>query len=273
MRGRVSVSGLWKTFPTPNGPLSVLEDINLSVADGEFLVIIGPSGCGKSTFLNILAGFDRGDRGEVIVDGEAVIGPSRKGIFIFQQGAVFPWLTVHRNLTFGLNGVSRAEKQRLVDHYIELVGLQGFEQAFPYQLSSGMRQRVEVARALIVKPEILFMDEPFAALDALTRLRMRTELLRILSRERHTTLMVTHDVEEALHLADRIIIVSPRPGRIQLVLEVPVPHPRGLSDFELVKLKLKILRELGVTAALSPEGSDGHGPWAWPSTHPSRRES
>jgi NitT/TauT family transport system ATP-binding protein/sulfonate transport system ATP-binding protein len=253
MAGKLSVTGLWKSFATRRGRLSVLEGVNLTVAESEFVAIIGPSGCGKSTLLNILAGFDPADRGQVTIDGQAVTGPSRSGIFIFQQGAVFPWLTVERNLTFGLDGMPRAEKRRLAAHYIDLVGLQGFEHAYPWQLSGGMRQRVEVARALIVKPEILFMDEPFAALDALTRLRMRTELRRILARERHTTLMVTHDVEEALHLADRIVIMSPRPARVQLVLDVTVPHPRSLSDFELMKMKLQILKELGVAGVLASE--------------------
>jgi ABC-type nitrate/sulfonate/bicarbonate transport system ATPase subunit len=252
MGTKIAVTDLWKMYPIRNGSLSVLEGIDFTVAEGEFLAIVGPSGCGKSTLLNILAGFDRPDRGAVCLEGQPVSAPSPKGIFIFQTGSIFPWLTVQRNLMFGLNGLPRAEKRRLADHYAELVGLRGFEQVFPTQLSGGMRQRLEVARALIVKPEVLFMDEPFGSLDALTRLQMRIELLRILFRQRHTVLLVTHDVEEALHLADRILLLSARPARIQSIVDVPVPHPRKLSNPAVVELKEQILRELGVEDAVWP---------------------
>lgn len=248
MADRITVRDLCKAFPTRQGPLSVLEGIDFTVADGEFVAIVGPSGCGKTTLLNIIAGFERPDRGEVRVDGTPVSGPSPKGIVISQQGSVFPWLTVRGNLTFGLDGAPELERRRIADHYITLVGLQGFEGAFPYELSGGMLKRVEVARALAVRPEILYMDEPLAALDALTRFRMRLELLRILSRERHTSLLVTHDVEEAIHLADRILIVSARPAKILAVINVPFPHPRKLSSPEVIDLKEHILRELGVEA-------------------------
>jgi ABC-type nitrate/sulfonate/bicarbonate transport system ATPase subunit len=256
---KITVTDLWKEYPTRNGSLAVLEGIDFTVADGEFVSIIGPSGCGKSTLLHILAGFDRPDRGAVALDSQPVSGPSPKGIYIFQAGSIFPWLTVQRNLMFGLNGLPRAEKRRLADYYAELVGLKGFEQAFPSQLSGGMRQRLEVARALIVKPEVLYMDEPFGSLDALTRLQMRIELRRILFRQRHTVLLVTHDVEEALHLADRILLLSARPARIQSIVDVPFPHPRKLSNPALVELKEQILRELGVEHAVWP-GATGKRP-------------
>jgi ABC-type nitrate/sulfonate/bicarbonate transport system ATPase subunit len=260
MGTKIAVTDLWKVYPTRrNGSLSVLEGIAFSVTEGEFVAIIGPSGCGKSTLLNILAGFDRPDRGAVTLDGEPVSGPTPKGIFIFQNGSIFPWLTVQRNLMFGLNGLPKAEKRRLADRYAELVGLKGFEQVFPSQLSGGMRQRLEVARALMVEPEVLYMDEPFGSLDALTRLQMRIEFLRILSRQGHTVLLVTHDVEEALHLADRILLLSPRPARIQSVVEVPFPHPRRLSHPAVVELKERILRELGVEDAIWP-GVTGRRP-------------
>ena len=248
MADKVTVRGLSKAFPTRQGPLPVLEGIDFSVAEGEFVAIVGPSGCGKTTLLNIIAGFERPDRGEVMVDGMPVRGPSPKGIVMSQQGSVFPWLTVRGNLTFGLDGQPEAERRRIADHYITLVGLQGFEGAFPFELSGGMLKRVEVARALAVQPEILYMDEPLAALDALTRFRMRLELLRILSRERHTSLLVTHDVEEAIHLADRILILSSRPATIMAVVRVPFPHPRKLSSPEVVAFKEQILRDLGVEA-------------------------
>jgi len=247
---KITVTDLWKEYPTRNGSLAVLEGIDFTVADGEFMSIIGPSGCGKSTLLHILAGFDRPDRRAVALDSQPVSGPSPNGIYIFQTGSIFPWLTVQRNLMFGLNGLPRAEKRRLADYYAELMGLKGFEQVFPSQLSGGMRQRLEVARALIVKPEVLYMDEPFGSLDALTRLQMRIELLRILFRQRHTVLLVTHDVEEALHLADRILILSARPARIQSIVDVPFPHPRKLSNPAVVELKEQILRELGVEDAV-----------------------
>jgi ABC-type nitrate/sulfonate/bicarbonate transport system ATPase subunit len=246
MRPKIEVRSVSKTFQTRGGRVPVLDELSFSVADGEFVAVIGPSGCGKSTLLSVLAGFERPDSGEVRVDDEPVREPRRKGIFIFQQPSLFPWLDLEQNVVFGLNGQPAETRRSLVAHYIALVGLEGFERAFPNQLSGGMQQRAELARALIVKPEILYLDEPFGALDALTRLRMRAELLRILSRERHTVLLVTHDVEEALHLADRVLVLSARPARIQQVVELKVPRPRVLSNPELLALKASILRELGV---------------------------
>jgi ABC-type nitrate/sulfonate/bicarbonate transport system ATPase subunit len=246
MKPKIDVRGVSKTFVTRRGRIAVLEDISFSVADGEFVAVIGPSGCGKSTLLGVLAGFERPDAGEVRVDGEPVREPRRRAIYIFQQPSLFPWLDLEHNLVFGLDGVSADARRTLVKHYISLVGLEGFEHAFPHQLSGGMQQRAELARALMVRPEILYMDEPFGSLDALTRLRMRTELLRILSRERHTVLLVTHDVEEALHLADRVLVLSSRPARIQTVVDVDLPRPRSLSSPDLLALKASLLKELGV---------------------------
>jgi ABC-type nitrate/sulfonate/bicarbonate transport system ATPase subunit len=251
MADKVVTRAIRKAFASGGGELLVLDDIDLSVADGEFVAVVGPSGCGKTTLLNIIAGFDRPDLGEVRVDDVPVSGPSPKRIVISQQGSVFPWLTVRRNLTFGLNGLPRDERRRLADHYAKLVGLEGFENAYSFELSGGMLKRVEVARALIVKPEVLYMDEPFAALDALTRFRMRVELLRILSLERHTALLVTHDVEEAIQLADRIVVLTARPARVETIVDVPFPHPRRLSSAAVVELKESILRQLGVEALTS----------------------
>jgi ABC-type nitrate/sulfonate/bicarbonate transport system ATPase subunit len=252
MGDKIEVRDLARAFVTRQGRLPVLDGVTLTVGDGEFVAVVGPSGCGKTTLLNIIAGFERADRGEVRVDGLPVTRPGPRGIVISQQGSVFPWLTVPRNLTFGLNGRSAAELSRLVDHYAAMVGLQGFEAAYPYELSGGMLKRLELARALVVKPEILYMDEPLAALDALTRFRMRLELLRILSRERPTVLLVTHDVEEAIHLADRVVVLSARPAAIRAIVTVPFPHPRALSSPEALALKEHILRELGVDAPPSP---------------------
>jgi len=248
MPDKVAVRGVWKSFPTDQGPLAALEDVAFGLAEGEFVSLVGPSGCGKSTLLNILTGFERPDRGKVLVDGRPIEGPSQRGILITQRGSVFPWMTVRRNLLFGAGGRPEDERESLVRHYMDLVGLGGFEDSFPWQLSGGMLQRVEVARALMASPELLFMDEPFGALDALTRMRMRAELLQILSRDRHTCLLVTHDVEEAIHLSDRILVMSPRPGTIQCILEVDAPQPRVMSSPKLVQLKERVLRELGLSA-------------------------
>jgi len=223
--------------------------VSFSVADGAFVAIVGPSGCGKSTLMNIIAGLDRADEGVTRVDGVAVTRPSPKGIVISQHGSVFPWLTVQQNLMFGLDdnpGVG--SREALADHYAAMVGLKGFEKSYPHELSGGMLKRVELARALVVKPEILYMDEPFSALDALMNLRMRGELLRILAEERHTVLLITHDVEEAVHMANRIMVLGPRPTTIQATFDVPFPHPRKLSNPDLQALRAAILRELGIEA-------------------------
>ncbi len=243
---KIAVDGVRKSYPSDKGPpFEVIAGISFTVDDGEFVALVGPSGCGKTTLMNIVAGLDRPDAGRVDVDGMARNGPSRKGIVISQQGSVFPWLTVRRNLMFGLDG-AHPDKEALADHYAALVGLKGFEKSYPHELSGGMLRRAEVARALVVKPEILYMDEPLAALDALTSLRMRTELLRILSEERHTCLLITHDVEEAIHMADRIIVLSARPTTVQATFDVPLTHPRDLLSPEAVALKAAILREFGL---------------------------
>lgn len=246
MRTKIEVRGLKKSFLSDKGPLSVVDDVSFTVGDGEFVAVVGPSGCGKSTLMNMMAGFVQPDSGSVIIDGLPRAKPNSKGILISQQGSVFPWLTVRENLMFGLNGQTSGSRMEIADHYADIVGLKGFEESYPHELSGGMLKRTELARALAVKPEILYMDEPFSALDALMSLRMRTELLRILAEERHTTLLITHDVEEAIHLADRIVVLSPRPTRIQAVFDVPFPHPRKISSRAAQELRVTILRELGV---------------------------
>ena len=239
---KIIVDGISKSF----GALPVIEGLSFDVRDGEFVAIVGPSGCGKSTLLNIMAGFERPDSGAVKIDGAERIGPSSKGIMISQHGSVFPWLTVQQNLMFGLSNAGLDEKMELADRYAAMVGLKGFEASYPHELSGGMLKRVEIARALVVKPEILYMDEPFSALDALMRLRMQTELRRILDEERHTVLLITHDVEEAINLADRILVLSLRPAAIQNTFRVDLPYPRKLSSPEALSLREAILKELGV---------------------------
>ena len=246
MSAKIVVSDIHKSFPSDAGVLDVVDGVSFSVNDGETVAIVGPSGCGKSTMMNVVAGFERPDRGSVLIDGVARTAPSAQGILITQHGSVFPWLTVQQNLMFGLDGHARG-KEMLADHYAAMVGLRGFESSYPHELSGGMLKRVELARALVVKPEILYMDEPFSALDALMNLRMRNELLRVLAEERHTVLLITHDVEEAIHLADRVMVLSQRPARIQATFEVRLPHPRKLSGPAVQELREAILRELGVT--------------------------
>jgi ABC-type nitrate/sulfonate/bicarbonate transport system ATPase subunit len=246
VQAKVVVDDVRKSYKTDKGPLTVVGGISFSLDDGKTVAIVGPSGCGKSTLMRIIAGFDRPDQGSIRIDGVVRNGSSPKGIVMSQQGSVFPWLTVRQNLMFGLNRGTRPEMVALADHYIALVGLQGFEKSYPHELSGGMLKRVELARALVVKPEILYMDEPFSALDALMSFRMQSELLRILERERHTLVLITHDVEEAIHLADQILVLSQRPATIQARFEVPFPQPRKLTGPESQALKESILRELGL---------------------------
>jgi len=246
MRTKIEVSGIHRGFASNGAALPVVEDVSLTVSDGEFVAIVGPSGCGKTTLMNMIVGFLQPDSGSILIDGAPRSEPNAKGILISQQGSIFPWLTVQQNLMFGLNDHPQADKKGVADHYAGLVGLKGFEGNYPHELSGGMLKRAELARALAVKPEILYMDEPFSALDALTNLRMRNELLRILQEERHTVMLITHDVEEAIHLADRIMVLSPRPARIQATFNVDLQHPRRLTSPEVQKLRVAILQELGV---------------------------
>ena len=239
---KIVVDGIGKNF----GTLPVVGGASFEVRDGEFVAIVGPSGCGKSTLLNVIAGFERPDKGTITIDAVALTGPSRNGIMISQHGSVFPWLTVQENVMFGLTGASAAERMERAHRYIAMVGLSGFETAYPHELSGGMLKRVELARALVVKPEILYMDEPFSALDALMSLKMQIELRRILDEERHTVLLITHDVEEAIYLADRILVLSPRPTTIQTTFHVDLQHPRKLSSPEAQSLREAILDQLGL---------------------------
>jgi len=228
------------------GAMEVLQHITLGVEEGEFCCIVGPSGCGKSTLLNIAGGFLSPASGSVTIDGEPVTAPDRRRIFVFQERGVFPWLTVEGNIGFGLFDMPEDERRQRVAQYIELVGLKGFEKSYPRELSGGMKQRVEVARALAVNPDVLFLDEPFGALDSITRLQMRSELLRIWRAEKKTVLFVTHDIEESVQLADRVVVMSARPGRIRRVVEIDVAHPRDLSSRRYIELRDLIFGEIGL---------------------------
>lgn len=249
MRTKIELRQITKGFTSDKGYLQVIESVSFSVREGEFVAIVGPSGCGKTTLLNLMAGFIRPDAGTVVIDGAPCSKPDSRRILISQQGSVFPWLTVRENLMFGLNGHVQAGKIGIADHYADIVGLKGFEDSYPHELSGGMLKRAELARALVVKPEVLYMDEPFSALDALMSLRLRGELLQILAKERHTVTLVTHDVEEAIHLADRILVLSSRPSRIRATFDVPFSHPRRLTSTAAQELRIAILRELGVDEA------------------------
>jgi ABC-type nitrate/sulfonate/bicarbonate transport system ATPase subunit len=226
--------------------ISVLDNINLAVADGEFVCLLGPSGCGKSTLLNTMAGFLSPTSGEVRVDHEIVRGPDPRRIFVFQERGVFPWLTVEGNIAFGLAKLTREQREQRVAHYVQMVGLQGFERAYPSELSGGMKQRLEVARALAVNPDMLLLDEPFGALDSITRLTMRQELLRIWQAERKTIVFVTHDIDEAVQLADRVVVMSARPASIRQIVIIDIPHPRDISSTRYLELRDGIFAQIGL---------------------------
>ena len=228
------------------GAMEVLQHVTLGAEEGEFLCIVGPSGCGKSTLLNIAGGFLAPGSGSVTIDGEPVTAPDRRRIFVFQERGVFPWLTVEGNIGFGLFDMAADERQQRVAQYIDLVGLKGFEKSYPRELSGGMKQRVEVARALAVNPDVLFLDEPFGALDSITRLQTRSEPLRIWRAERKTVLFVTHDIEESVQLADRVVVLSARPGRVRRVVTIDIPHPRDLSSGRYLALRDEIFSEIGL---------------------------
>ena len=243
---KLSAEHIHMTFTRDGKSTPVLNDVNFTVAKGEFLCIVGPSGCGKSTLLSAIGGFLSPTGGEIRIDGESVKGPDPRRIFVFQERGVFPWLTVEGNIEFGLFKLSRAERASRVQHYIKMVGLVGFEKAYPAELSGGMKQRLEVARALAVNPDMLLLDEPFGALDSITRLIMRGELLRIWREERNTVIFVTHDIDEAVQLADRVAVMSGRPANIQKIVNIDIPHPRDISAPRYLELRNGILEQLGL---------------------------
>jgi NitT/TauT family transport system ATP-binding protein len=243
---KLSTNNLGMVFHRDRHEIPVLENINLAVADGEFVCLLGPSGCGKTTLLNTMAGFLSPTHGEVRVDNQIVEGPDPRRIFVFQERGVFPWLTVEGNIAFGLAKLSRDERERRIAHYVQMVGLQGFEKAYPSELSGGMKQRLEVARALAVNPDMLLLDEPFGALDSITRLTMRHELLRIWQTERKTIVFVTHDIDEAVQLADRVVVMSARPATIQQIVTIDIPHSRDISSARYLELRDGILEQIGL---------------------------
>jgi ABC-type nitrate/sulfonate/bicarbonate transport system ATPase subunit len=258
---KLLIEGLSRVFPGVRGgaPTRALEPTDLAVAENDFITILGPSGCGKSTLLRIVAGLDRPTTGRVLLDGRQVTGPGADRGMVFQSYTLFPWLTVAENIAFGLTerGVPAAERRDVVAAYIDKVGLRGFERHYPKQLSGGMQQRTAIARALANDPEILLLDEPFGALDNQTRSLMQELLLGIWERERKTVLFVTHDIEEAIFLASRTIVMTARPGRIKAEVPVDLPHPRHYrmkTSPEFSALKARLTEEIRVEAVLAAQG-------------------
>ncbi|QND18803.1 ABC transporter ATP-binding protein (plasmid) [Rhizobium leguminosarum bv. trifolii] len=247
-RGEVTIRHLSKSYRLNGAPLQVLRDVNLHVRSGESLAIVGASGSGKTTLLRVLAGLEDSDTGEVLVDGKAVRGVGAERAVIFQEPRLLPWLTVLDNVSFGLEtrGLSREQARGRARHYVKLVGLQQFEAAYPRQLSGGMAQRVGIARALAVQPEILLLDEPLGALDAMTKIGMQQELARIWRDEDVTTILVTHDLEEAIYLADRILILPREKGGEPRLIEIDLPRPRDRSAPEFVRHREELLNLFGL---------------------------
>lgn len=243
---KLKVQHLGVVYERDGKSTPVLEDLNLDVSEGEFICVVGPSGCGKSTMLNAMGGFLAPTSGSVNIDGEVVTGPDRRRILVFQERGVFPWLTVEGNIGFGLSKLSRTERKERIAHYVQLVRLQGFENTYPSDLSGGMKQRLQVARALAVNPDILFLDEPFGALDSITRVIMRGELLRIWQTEKRTVIFVTHDIDEAVQLADRVVVLSSRPARIQDILTIDIAHPRNISSPRYLAIRDELLKQIGL---------------------------
>ncbi len=246
--GEVTVRDLSKSFALNGQPLQVLRDLSLDVQGGEALAIVGPSGCGKTTLLRVLAGLETPDRGEVLIDGHSVRGVGAERAIIFQEPRLLPWLTVLGNVAFGLEmrGTSRSTAEIRARHYIRLVGLAEFETAYPRQLSGGMAQRVGIARGLTVQPEILLLDEPLGALDAMTKLIMQEELSRIWREEKVTMILVTHDLEEAIFLADRVLVLPKGQGAAPRLIDITLPRPRDRSEASFVAMRRRLMAEFGL---------------------------
>jgi len=235
-------------------PVQALRGVSLCVEAGEFVAVVGPSGCGKSTFLNVIAGLVRPNTGSISLNGVAVTGPGRERAMVFQSAALLPWRTVLGNVSYGLElqGASRAEARSQARQFIDLVGLRGFEESFPRELSGGMQQRTNLARALAVEPELLLLDEPLAAVDAQTREYMQNELQRIWMQTRHSAILVTHDIREAIYLADRVAVMSARPGQMKAVIPVDLPRPRSVLTLQDSRFRAL---EVRIRNLLQPESS------------------
>lgn len=241
----LEIKNIKKTFPMKTGDLDVLSNINLRVEDGEIISIVGVSGCGKSTLLKILAGLEKATSGKIVLDGNIRGKGLRKEIgMIFQESRLLPWSTVEHNIEFGLpEKTDPKEKKKLIQEYIDLVGLKGFEKAYPNQLSGGMQQRVSIARTLIHHPRILLLDEPFGALDALTKINMQKEVLRIWEQERTTMIIVTHDIDEAIYLGNRVVVMSAKPGVVQKIIPIELARPRDRNSNDFAAYRRQVYEE------------------------------
>lgn len=249
MVGEIRIENVSKHFVNPDGSkLSALNGVNLTVKPGSFVSLIGPSGCGKTTLLRAISGLNIADEGAIYLDDELITKPSYERGFAFQQANLFPWLTIKQNIAFGLKarGIYKEEKAE-VDRYIELVGLKGFEKSYPHQLSGGMNQRASLARALVGHPKVLLLDEPLGALDAFTRMNMQDEILRIWKEHNMTMIMVTHDVDEAVYLSDQVVVMTPRPAKIEKIIDIELGRPRSRGNADFLKYRTKILEILNFT--------------------------
>jgi NitT/TauT family transport system ATP-binding protein len=244
---KLVVEGVSKRFRTGRGEVHALDNVSLRVREGEFICLVGPSGCGKSTLLNIVAGLEMPDAGTVTTDGKPIVGPGSDRMMMFQESALYPWLDVFGNVMFGLRlkpGLTRAERRDVAHFYLKLVGLEKFKRANIHELSGGMKQRVALARALAPNPRVLLMDEPFAALDAMTREQLYGDIQEIWEKRRKTILFVTHNVREAVCLGGRVVLFSPHPGRIRDEFDIDLPRPRDINSLELPKYSTRITASL-----------------------------
>ncbi len=246
MVGEIRIENVSKSFLNADGTvLNALNEVNFSVQPGSFISLIGPSGCGKTTLLRAIAGLNLADKGTVYLDGVPVTKPGHERGFAFQQANLYPWLSIEKNIAFGLKarGIYKQKKED-VKEYIEMVGLKGFENSYPHQLSGGMNQRASLARALVGHPKVLLLDEPLGALDAFTRMNMQDELLHIWQEQKMTMIMVTHDVDEAVYLSDQVVIMTPRPAKIEQVIDIELGRPRSRGSNDFLKYRTKILEIL-----------------------------
>lgn len=245
---QIEIHGINKRFVIDKKSVDILKNIDLEFKKGEFICIVGASGCGKSTLLRMISGLESIEEGEITVGGEKVTRPTLKTGMVFQESRLFPWSSVEKNIEFGItasgkNRIDKDKKKELVDGLIDLVGLKGFEKAIPKQLSGGMQQRVSIARGLINNPDVLLLDEPFGALDAITRINMQNEILRIWEREKKTMVLVTHDIDEAIYLGDKVVVLSSRPGTLRKVFTVDIPRERDRNSPEFAAIRSQIYKE------------------------------
>jgi len=244
---KLSIDGVSKNFTTRSGPLRALDDVSLQIKEGDFVCLVGPSGCGKSTLLNIIAGLEKPDKGQTLMDGKPVSKPGRDRMVMFQEPALFPWLDVMNNVLFGLKlkpNLNRKERREVARFYLRLVGLEAFAHSNIHELSGGMKQRAALARALAPNPRVLLMDEPFAALDALTREQLYGDIQRIWADRKKTIVFVTHNVREAVCLGNRVVLFSPHPGRVREEFQIDLPRPRDINSVELAGYASRITRAL-----------------------------